>query len=702
MVDGYATTLAGRLATVSVIGISMPAAVLAQTPLAAATDAVGEIVVVTARKIEEDLQDVPMSVQALSRDFLDEANLTRLYELQFSTPGLVVTNVGLFGSAFSLRGIANQAGTGTSVAPHLNGVYLGHASLAIARMFDLERTEVLKGPQGTLYGRNATGGSINFITRSPQSEFGAAVEATYGSFATARLEGHVNVPLRNAAVRVAYIASEGDGYIRNSVDDRRFAEDDFRGLRVSSRVELSDAVRLEIMAQHVKDEGASGELWTPRPDNLVDPTDIRLTTVTLDDPYLVTENSHISVNLDYDFAFATLRSITGYARNRTRDLDDCAGVPILQDCVRGGVIDYSQWSQEIQLLLYGAGPLDGLVGLHYFASDDASSFHQLLPRVNVLPLNANENTTRQTATAVFGQATVRLGEHWSATGGLRLSGERHRETTIGTGLQDSPTLLVGKHESDDTSWRFDVRYARTDDLLLYASVSTGYKSGGLVMQPLFNGQPDPFDREDVIAYELGVKSQWLTRRLTLNAAAFHYVFDDMQVFSIAVIGNQLLSEVSNAAKAEVHGIDAEGMFRVSDRLGLSAGAIWMPKRKFVRFRNEYSGETLSGNKLARVPERMATAAISYEHPLRDAGNLSGRVEYGYRSSHFFTQDNNPLFAQGSFGLLNALVRFESASRKWNVFAWGRNLTDQDYFNQVFLQSSPGYPVTYEIGAGYRF
>ena len=268
-----------------------------------------------------------MSVQALSGDELNRAGITRLYELQFAVPGLVVNTVGMFGAGFSLRGIADQLVGGMAVAPYLDGVYLGNANLALARMFDLERVEVLKGPQGTLYGRNSTGGSINFITRSPQDVFSAEVEGSYGSFETTRVQGHVNVPLEKNALRLAFIASEGDGYIRNSVDDRTFGEEDFWGVRAALRIHSTDNLDIDVMAQHIRDDGASAELWTPNPRYLVDRNDIRLTTVTLANPYLISEIDNLAINLSYDLEFATLRSITGYARSKIRNLDDCAGMP---------------------------------------------------------------------------------------------------------------------------------------------------------------------------------------------------------------------------------------------------------------------------------------------------------------------------------------------------------------------------------------
>jgi iron complex outermembrane receptor protein len=684
---------AGLFMRAFVVGVCLPVATLAQAPPA---EGLAEIIV-TARKIEENLQDVPMSVQVLSTDFLEEADLTRLYELQFNTPGLLVNNSGLFGARFALRGISDQGGSGVSVATHLNGIYLGDANLAIVRLFDLARIEVLKGPQGTLYGRNATGGSINFVTQAPQDRSSADIEAAYGSHSTTRAQGHVNLASESAALRLAFIASEGDGYIRNSVDDRRFAESDFWGLRASLNIHMSDRARVSLMAQRVRDDGASGDLWTPNPEFLVDPSDIRLTTVTLANPYLVTENDNLSLTLDYDLPFGTLRSMTGYARSRTDNLDDCAGLPTLQGCVRGGTLGYEQWSQEIQLLLPGTGPVDGLVGIYYFDAEGVDDFDQFLPLVFRNPLN-DTSKSRETAGAVFGQATLHFAERWSATGGLRLSREEYRLSTTSTGYPVGPTQLAGNLDSDDLSWRLDLEYAATDDVMLYGGVSTGFKSGGLVAAPVRN-ELDAFGPEQLIAYELGGKSQWLDGRLTLNAAAFYYDFDDLQVRTVILGGGV---DVTNAAKAELYGIDAEGVVEVSDRLTVSGGVVWMPKREFVRFEGDQSGETYSGNELALAPEWAANAAVTYEQSLPALGMLSARLEYGYRSSYFFTKENAPAYAQDACGLLNVLLRLESADNRWYAFASGRNLTNEDYFHQVFFQSSPGYPDTYEVGAGHRF
>ena len=671
----------------------IPASGFSQSPSETDNFPIEEIVI-TARKTEEHLQDVPMSVQVLSADVLDDLELSRIIDLQYNVPGLIVNNLGLNGSGFSMRGVA-------SVATYLNGVYSGTSNLATTRMFDLERVEVLKGPQGTLYGRNATGGSINLLTQLPKSEFSAGIEAAHGSFDTARVQGHVNVPFRDSAFRLSYIGSEGDGFIRNSVDDRKFAENDYWGVRGSLLLNPADNVQINVMAQHVVDDGARGELWLPRPDYLADPSDIRLTTVTLANPFLDTENDNVTLNVEFDLEFATLRAVSGYARSEVHDLDDCAGLPILRDCVRGVMpLRHKQLSQEVQLVSRENPDVDWIVGAYYYSDEESRHFFTLTPVIDPNPTNDRISTSQENTYAAFGQVTWHVGEKWSATTGMRLNNQKHSFSTIGTGTEDSLTLVSAENSLHKPSWRFDLEYSVADQVLIYAGISTGFRSGGYSIVP--GGILDGFGPEDLTSYETGVKSQWLDQRITLNGAAFFYDFRDLQVATSTITPNGLIFETDNAARAEIYGIDTDGLFHVSNRLSISAGVVWLPKREFVAYRNDRTGDTLSGNKLIRSPEWTVTASVNYDYPIRRLGSLSTRIEYNFRSDFFYRTDNNPLFAQDSFGLLNVFLNFEPTSEKWYVFASGRNLGDVDYYNQIFIQSSPGLPDTYEAGFGFRF
>src|SRR5207342_759420 len=307
---------------------------------------------------------------------------------------------------------------------------------------------------------------------------------------------------RNGAARVAFIASEGDGYIRNSVDERRFGENDFAGARFSLGADLGNAAHIEVMVQRVEDNGATAELWTPSPGYLADPSDIRLTTVTLADPYLKTKDDNANVTLEFDLGAATLRAITGYARGKMRDRDDCSGLPFLQGCVRGvQPRRYRQWSEELQLLLPRHGAVDGLVGVYWFEDDLDDHLFQDIPQFAPEPITESHGTEHGRAAALFGQMNVHLSERWGVTAGARLSDEKNRSTLVGTGVTDSHVPLTGKTESNDLSWRLDLVHAATDNVRIYGGVSTGFKSGGL--NETSNGTLEDFAPERLTAYEVG-------------------------------------------------------------------------------------------------------------------------------------------------------------------------------------------------------
>ena len=658
-------------------------------------------IIVTARKTEERLQDVPMSLQVVTAELLDTTETSHILQFQYSVPGLVVNNLGLNGAGLSLRAVASQGGFGSAVATHMNGAYLGSAHLSTIRLFDLDRVEVLKGPQGTLYGRNSTGGSINFVSQAPEEDFSAGLEAAYGSFATFRAQGHVNVPLDQSAFRLAFTASNGDGFIRNSVDDRRFAENDYWGMRASFRIDVTDRLQVDVMAQHGRDDGARHELWLPRPDFLPEPTDIRLTTVTLANPYLVNEGDFVSIDADYDLGFATLQSTSAYAQSKVQGLDDCAGLPILAGCVRGVAPDlHDQLSHEFRLVSRTDGAVDWLIGASWYDESGFRDYYQLTPVIDPNPTSDNESRTSATAYAAFGQAGFYLGPRWTVTAGLRLGREDRRLSTFGTGAEDSPIPVSAENSWNNSSWRFDLQYAFTDEVLGYAGVATGFNSGGYDVLP--GGVLDGYDPEHLHAYEVGMKSRWLDRRIRLNGAAFYYDFSDLQVSTSTITDSGLIFETDNAARAGIYGIDADGLVQLTRNLSFTAGIVWLPQREFVEYRNDRTGDTLSGNKLTRAPEWSTTAAVDYDFTRRQGGRYSARIEYNYRSGYFFTVDNNPRFAQGSFGLCNLYLRYQSAGDQWYVFAAGRNLGSVDYFDQVFIQASPGEPDTYEAGFGYRF
>lgn len=689
------TTRAGCAAAA---GLLVPFAAPCQT--GASESAAADEIVVTARKLPESIGRVPMSVQALAGEFLDRRDLSSLYDLQFEIPGLVVNNRGMFGAGLALRGVTDQGGSSLAIAPHVNGVYLGRSNAVLARQFDVERVEVVKGPQGTLYGRNATGGSMNVITRAPAEEFSAAVDGAFGSFNTARVEGRLNLPAEKLAVRIAGAASEGDGFIRNSVDERRFAEEDYRAMRAAMHARPTTALTIDIMGQRVEDDGASSELWLPRKEYLPDPNDIRLTTVTLDDPHLVATNDVASVDLAYALDRLTLRSITGYARSVTDALDDCAGQPNLQGCARAvRPLRYEQRSQELRLESATPDAFHWLLGAYYFDADETQRFQFSVPGIAPVPINDYTAAADETAYAVFGDASRALGAHWSASAGLRWSRDEQRVSTAGSGTADAaPAAAAGSW--DDTSWRVGLEFSPRERTLVYANVSTGFRSGGVTTTLLPNGEFDGFDPEQVLAYEAGISLAFPASRSTLRASAFHYDFEGMQVRTVAVLATRVTSVIDNAAAARVQGLDVSATTSISERMTFTGGLVWLPSREFVEFIAASSAASLAGNKLSLAPEWSVATSLAYRVPIGNIGQLSADIDYRYRSEVFFTKENDVNAYQGDFGLLNLGLRFD-ARAGWHVYASARNVLDTDYFNQILIQSAPGQPARYEVGFGWH-
>lgn len=661
-----------------------------------------EEIVVTARKLSEELFRVPMSLSTLSGDLLQDTRLDNLYDMQYDVPGLVVTSMGLWGAKVAIRGVSDDGGSSPTVATSLDGVALEQAGAALTRLFDVDRIEVLKGPQGTLYGRNSTGGTINVISRVPENELGAAFEVSRGSFDTTRIQGFVNVPAGDVTVRFAAIASEGDGFIHNTVDKRRFAEEDYDGVRISLRLAPSDALTIDLRAQRVRDDGGSAELWLPRIDNLVDPKNIYLTTVTEDEPFLATTDEVGSITVDYLARRFMFQSISAYSSSLTRNLDDCGVVVGLESCTRGArPADYLQRSQEFHLSALPGTTNPWLVGVYYLDGESFTRFFNYVPLRLPLPINDYTATGDRQAWAVYGNLTRKLGPRWSALVGLRMSRETARWSSYGTGINDSPTPVARRGAWDNSSWRLGLQYSPSEQTLLYASAATGFRSGGLSTGAP-GGEYASYDPEFLRAYEAGLNWRSRQRRFDLRSGAFVYDYHDMQVRSTVLIDTALRSVVDNAARARLQGLEFSSAIILGGGWSANAGAVWLDRREFVEFTSQLSGEDLSGNTLSRAPALTATLALAYERPVREAGNFSLRLGYNQRSSFFFTKENETWSLQQGFGLLNVSAQFEANDGRWHWFASGRNLTAEKYFNQVFLQSSPGRPRTLETGFGWRF
>jgi iron complex outermembrane receptor protein len=533
--------------------------------------------------------------------------------------------------------------------------------------------------------------------------FNAAAEAATGSFSTTRLRGHLNLPGESVGARFAFVASEGDGFIRNALDERRFSEEDYWAARASLRFQARDDLTVDVVMQRAEDDGGSGELWTPRIGFFPDPGDIHLTRVVLADPYHDTTNDFASVNVGWQPGPWTLRSVTGYGRNYTRELDDCDnGMIAFQDCTRGvRPLRYEQFSQEFRVESGADGPLEWLAGLYFADAGEFQRFHNTSPFTSPLPASNYSVDSDERAYALFADATYALGGKWRLNGGVRFSREEHRFDFSGSGFTDGPSPRTGSGSWGAASWRAGLHYAASDRTLLYASVSTGFKSGGLNSRRLPDGSNNDYDPENLVAYEAGVNASLWNGRSVLRASAFFYDFQDMQVRTISTSGGSSMVVVDNAGAARIEGVDLSSITRLTSSLTITGNFVWLPRSEFTEY-IDFLGISRAGNRLTRAPELSASASIGYRARLRSLGELGLDVDYDYRTAHYFSKDNIAAEYQGDFGVLNLTLRLDSANEAWYAFASARNLLDEDYFLQALIQTAPGPPARYEVGLGWRW
>ncbi|MDX1563682.1 MAG: TonB-dependent receptor, partial [Gammaproteobacteria bacterium] len=476
-----------------------------------------------------------------------------------------------------------------------------------------------------------------------------------GSFDTVRVQGHVNLPIgERVAVRFSGIGSEGDGHIRNSVDSRTFAEEDYGAFRASLRARPTSALTVDLTAERLHDDGGGGELWSPNRNFLPDPNDIWLTTVTLADPYLKIEHDIVSLDIERSFSQGTLTSISGYVTSVVRDVDDCSSVPA-QGCVRSyQPRAYEQRSHEIRFASPASDRHDWIVGIYFLDADEQSNFR--LGRAGMVALNDYSADQQEKAAALFGQTAIDLTDRVTVNAGLRASYERSELTQFGRGTNDHPVPGSVENDWDNTSWRIGFDYAPAGHVLYFASVATGFKSGGAAGRRV-TGEFDTFEPEQLLAYEVGAKFRAPGGRWAVQGSAFYYDFEDLQVVTTTSTTTApfIVFSVDNATDARIHGIDIAADLEIGGGLSFSGAVVWMPRREFVDFTSMATGDVLSGNVLSRAPEWTSSLSLAYVRPLRAIGSFSLRADYSFRSEFFFTKENEPANSQSSFGLVDLVT-----------------------------------------------
>lgn len=689
----------------SLAGIAGTLALLAMT--SAYADGV-ETVTVTASKRETNLQKTPLAIDVLNGAQLDAAQVNTSSDLQLQVPSFVMSTNVIQGEAY-IRGIGTDISSiaaDPSVAFMIDGVYLPRLSTSLQDLYDVARIEVVKGPQGTLYGRNATGGVINIITKLPSDTFGLDADVLYGNYNDQRYRVAVTGPIGDmVSGRISLIHHTRDGYVKNVFLGGTVDPLDTWAGRGSLRIRPSENVDIVLSGDYSSDRGAPAS--AVRVLSADAPALFFGGTVT-NDPYKVNENLRNKVNNDqYGFSGrltwyrggSTFKSITAYRHSKYKLILDLDGTQANWFIHDPDLQSSSTFSQEFQLASNTQGPLDWLVGAYYFNENASSNYNLFLPLFTV---NVNPVATNQTnAYAVYGEATYHLTKELSATVGLRYSDE-HKKTTV---LSNSYGVTYGSF-AGSKSWgaltpKFGIQYNATDDIMLYASATRGFKSGGFNSTAIQT--PQSFSPEFVWSYEIGAKTTLWDGKAILDADAFYYDYSNLQVNKYDAVN---IVTLENAARATIKGFEVEAEVRPIDALTLTANVSVLDATydKFDTVNPDNPGPgpiSLKGNTLVRAPKFTANVSAEYEIPVGVWGTLTARTNYYYRSRMYFTPFDDPSVAQNGFGLWNASLQFDNDDGRWSVSAYVNNITDQLYYQEKARSATivgtigwPGTPRTF--------
>ncbi|MEE4110793.1 MAG: TonB-dependent receptor [Halieaceae bacterium] len=711
-----------------------------------------EEVIVTARKREESLQSVPISISVVDGEWIVDNAVRTFEQLSYSVPNFTVNESPIDTNIF-IRGIgsAENQGFEQSVGLFSDGVYWGRARQARSPFFDVERIEVLKGPQGILFGKNTTAGAVSITTARPTAEPSARAGIYYEPDADERVvEGVISGPLSESLRgRLAVRGADMDGWLVNTAisADEPSREEVF--VRGSLEWDISPDVDATFRLEHgeldvegstmqITEVGPWGDLFA-RFDpafeaDFDDRRSVGGTGIFVQPESSDTDSTTASVTLNWYTEPFTLTSITGYTTYDFADVFD-ADISALPQAQKLFSSDFEQWSQEVRLLspAADAGGIDWITGVYWQTSDlDVQTRDDIDLALLQAPAGSRYYVTGQTSDlfAVFGQATWHMTDRWRITGGLRWVDEEKDAgrfldvTNLGT-TQPNPALepffaaalgtfphdLEGNRSEGQVLPSLVVQWDATDSGMLYASYSKGFKGGGFDEQ-LTSGDPDDWEFEDetVDTYELGAKWSPAGGRAALNVALFRSEYSDLQVSAFDGLAGFV---VGNAADATSEGVELDGSWAVTPNLRLGGAVAWLDAR-YESFENaactasqstahEMAGlpspclQDLSGSEPLYSPDWSGNLYASHEATFGRGGRwmLRTRLEANFTDSFFVTQDLDPNLEQDGFMKLNLRFGLVSLAHGWEIALVGKNLTDE-------LTTSFGNDVPILTGAFFKF
>jgi iron complex outermembrane receptor protein len=692
---------------IQLAALSFLVAIPGSYSFAAAQAVAIEEVLVTARKREEDMQSVAIAVSVFDSEALRVNSITGLEDIARRTPGFVwgessSADPNLFIRGIGTAGPSTFAGGDPSVVVMVDGVYIGRISGANTDLFDLERIEVLRGPQGTVYGKNAVGGVVNIISKRPSSEPEAQIEASIGNFDRANFKGYVTGPLTDTiSAKIAVSSLNRDGFVLNEETGNDLWDEDSISLRAGLLFTPNDKLEALFTVESVRER----ESGAPR--DLVESGTFNggIHAITNPDPRVVnaTEDSFgdrdilgLTLQVDYQMELGDLTSVTGFRDTEADWRIPFFGNPVTPTTIESTNIntdDFWQFSQELRLSSRpGESALDWTVGVFYFKSDSDRFYELRQEFASFLPFLGGiaeyDQTVETESWAVFGELNYQLSDTVQVTAGARYSTEEKKQihsATVIVGPFPPPLSPANQFSDLRTTDDWDaftpsvsVDWQVAEEAMVYASVARGFKSGGYQgIPPDAVSAATPFDPEFAWNYEVGAKTQWFDNRARLNVTAFFIDHEDLQIAEL-IAGDRVV--IGNAAKAEVKGVEVEFLALPHPNLQL-AGSYAFLDAEFSEFADGATTDN-TGNTLPMAPEHKVNLSAQYDVVLSDAGTLSLRVDWT-RQSKIFLEASNTTEIQGAYSLWDARVAFRTLDERWELAAFGKNLGDQLYrFNSV--------------------
>jgi iron complex outermembrane recepter protein len=705
-----------------------------------------EEVVVTAQKRAGNLQDTPIAISAVTGDAIEKLNIDDIGAIAAANPSLVYSEAGGEAQLY-IRGIGSNIfniGADQSVATHIDGVYTGRANMGLTQFLDIDRVEILRGPQGTLYGRNATGGAINIISRAPTDEFEGYVSGLVGSFDRIDVRGAVSGPItENLSGRLAVRRLKDDGYTEDldpqggdKVDDN-----DLAALRGSLRWK-SDALTATLIAEHSEFQNGNTSIFPIDNTGLAESLGAKPNrdihkTYNNTPSFHEWETGGVTGILDWTLTDTTNLNLTvGY---RDWDSDFLFNTDGTEIEITRTTLSYESEQLSAELRLSGeSGWGRWLVGAYWFDEDKygalglvRSGFTPpavLVPRSFIFRADGTGE-----ATALFGQVDFKLADTWTLSAGLRYSDEKKgdflRQSTL---LPDNELLgLFTPNPIPDAtpastrrvtrSWdawtpRVGLEFRPSDDRLFYLTYSEGFKSGGFNDLSVVN---PPFDPELVDSIEVGAKTEWLGGRLRANASAFYYDYTDLQVSVFASVGSITTTFTTNAAEATVQGLELDLVAKVTESLDIAA-SLAVLDATYDRFVTPYGSCTAvnvaldarcagrvglprlidaAGNRLNNAPEFKGSVSATYRFDLSGGGSISLQGAAHHQGRVYFLPANTTVMSQSSYTLVDARIGYENESGDLAVGAFVKNLADEDYFHNIvqFTSTSDARKDVFAIG-----